>query len=1120
MKTRNTRKSSALWRILSVALVALTVFAAFGGAVAADTPPPPAGERFAQDPYDLWPGEFLDFAPPDPDTLNLTQPNGASLKARLTPMETGGLMETTDGYSIIQDADGWWTYAQIGEAGQAVASDLVVGVDAPAGLDKKIGQTPSIWVDAQGQDVRDAIFDAVRDVQSPNNSMFTKNDVATKNYRYVVVLVQYQDVKFEPWQTREWFQAQISGLGTSPSGSVTDLYYENSYGRFMPEMDVYGPYTSSYDMVKFDYQLSGGWSVSAAINNEIGAMIKDDIDWEQYDNDKVVYTSGGQQYRSVDMVVLLHAGPGKEATGQAGQVWSHASTANFRTGYIGADGRELRIRASNTCPAIGFNIGVTAHEMGHSIGESDYYATSYNSAGDGDWDIMSGGSWMGDAPAGSNPTHFNPWSKVNQGWVETLQVTDTTLGIELLPRSVAPQIVEIPLGGSGSSSVGADERLYVEYLSNRVPGGIFDKAAHNSGLLLWHYDRGGSQNNPARLRMAIMEYDHRDGTQDMRLNFNRGEPTDPWSDTALGATPYTNPSTNRNTPLVADGSLETGWYIMNISPLGETMTFDVVQAEDVTAQVGLDRPYIVQQPVIVGTGPVDLAAKVYNLTGETLNEVSVQFLANVGGSPVLLAETTLAELPAGAPTLVTAPWATPFAGKFPLEAVATVGVAPASDTADGPNASSQGMVRVFERMAPVLIVDDDDGYTAEEAFEGALTALCIPYVLVDHTTDLATLSQYEMVIWSAGQAGRQNGQLDAQERADLKAYLDAGGKLWMSSPRLAAALAATGAAPGTDPNMLTDYFGSAYPMSSQAGGGVITGMGQPIGGSASYTLRPFPGRAIQDYLTPAESAIGVVNPLFTWSFGNLMGMEVMGDAAHNNFQVVYFGFNLSQMIYGAERLALTQQVLDRMGLASVCMIQKAGSVKITVHDADAIIPRVKLSSTSSPNGMIVPLTPTGVPGTFSSVVNLLKPGTSGRGLVTGPTDLLSVTYEDKPGHTIWDAADLYVSPSQDQGPTIYHDLISNAIDAQALPVMAVATDDVRVTRVELYYRKAGTGAFTRLVMTETSPNAWQATIPASAVTPLGMEYYLTAKDTVNHMTWAGSAAAPNFVVVQPRTLAP
>ncbi|MGD8402926.1 MAG: M6 family metalloprotease domain-containing protein [Anaerolineales bacterium] len=1121
MKKHTTKINSpsrrAIRFLFNLFLALFMLISVTGVSFAASYHPQSSGERFAEDPYDLWQGEFLDFAPPSPDLLQLQQPDGTTLEARLTPMETGGQIETLDGYTIVQDEQEWWTYAQNDDgvtnpSGKVVPSSLKVGKDLPYGLTKKVGQTKSVWLNDKGNDKRDEVFEAVRKVQSPNNSIFTAGDVEPKRYRYVVILVQYQDVKFEPYQTREWFQERISGLGTSPTGSVTDLYFENSYGHFIPELDVYGPVTSSYDMAKFDYQLSGGWSVSRAISNEIGDLVKDMVPWDEYDNDRVVYTSRGEEYRSVDMVVLLHAGPGKEATGIDGQIWSHASTANFRTGYFGEDDRELRIRASNTCPAIGFNIGVTAHEMGHSIGESDYYATSYNNAGSGDWEIMAGGSWMGDNPAGSNPMHFNPFSKVNQGWVETQVITDTTYGVELWPRSLAPTIVEIPLGGSGSSSIGAEERLYIEYVSNRAPGAIFDKAAHGSGLLIWHYDRGGSQNNPARLRMAVVEYDFRDGTQELRLNLNRGEPTDPWTDTTLGITPFTEPNTNRNTPL--DGTTISGWHFMNISQLGQTMTFDAIRADGVTTKLGIDRPAFAQQPVIAGTGPAMFTTLLYNLTSDPLAGVKVEFIATLDGQQVKVAESTITTLDPGVPTTVSAVWDQPVSGKFAVQAKA-------SHTGD--EASAEGVVRVFSRTASVLVVDDDDGYTAEEAFEGVLTSLGVPYVLVDRTDDV-DFSLYDLIIWSAGQAGRQNGQLNPDQRTALKAYLDAGGKLLMSSPRLAAALAATGSAAGVDPTMLRDYFGSAYPMSSQMGGGEIYGLGHPIGGFGTFQLRAFPGRDIQDYLQPAESQIGSVSPLFTWSFGDYLGMEVIGDEVHNNFKVVYFGFNFSQVISGNDRLTLAQQVLDQFGISftyfdkSTYLMQKSGAVKLTLHDFGASSPQAFVTSDAQPEGVMIALSPEGSPGTFTGILNVQKTASNGGTLKVNDVDTLMVQYQDSLGHDIWSSAAVLLKVDNDLPAVIHHDLISKATDAQDLPVLAVVTDDIRVQKVELFYRVAGNTKFIRVPMQENHRQGYTAVIPASAVTPLGVEYYIVARDSEDNMTYKASEGIPAYIVVQPRTL--
>ncbi len=174
-------------------------------------------------------------------------------------------------------------------------------------------------------------------------------------------------------------------------------------------------------------------------------------------------------------------------------------------------------------------------------------------------------------------------------------------------------------------------------VSNRVPGTIFDKAEYNTGLLIWHYDRGGSQTKPAtlpaRYRMGLLEYDYRDGTNELALNLNRGEPTDPWSDTALGITPYTTPSTDRNTPLgTATGTRKTGWHIMNISA---HRLDDDVRCRAGSRRTGQGRggsPGTAEPTGYRGTGPATLSAKVYNLTAAPLCERKGRVLGHDGSA--------------------------------------------------------------------------------------------------------------------------------------------------------------------------------------------------------------------------------------------------------------------------------------------------------------------------------------------------------------------------------------------------------------------------------------------------------------------------------------------------------
>jgi hypothetical protein len=168
--------------------------------------------------------------------------------------------------------------------------------------------------------------------------------------------------------------------------------------------------------------------------------------------------------------------------------------------------------------------------------------------------------------------------------------------------------------------------------------------------------------------------------------------------------------------------------------------------------------------------------------------------------------------------------------------------------------------------------------------------------------------------------------------------------------------------------------------------------------------------------------------------------------------------------------------------------------------------------------VVVSLVPAEIPGTFTGVLNMQKTGSKGGGIKVNDTDTLRVVYEDKPGHTVWSTAAVLLKTDKDQPATVYHDLIDIATDAKDLPVMAVTTDDIRVQQVQLYYRVAGSSAYIFLPLEETANHAYTTIIPAPAVTPLGVEYYLVARDSKGTLTSVGSAAKPNFIVVQPRTL--
>jgi hypothetical protein len=200
-------------------------------------------------------------------------------------------------------------------------------------------------------------------------------------------------------------------------------------------------------------------------------------------------------------------------------------------------------------------------------------------------------------------------------------------------------------------------------------------------------------------------------------------------------------------------------------------------------------------------------------------------------------------------------------------------------------------------------------------------------------------------------------------------------------------------------------------------------------------------------------------------------------------------------------------------------MQGSGEIRLTLHDPRATAPQVTVSSKAQPQGVVVTLKPTGVPGNFAGKVNVQKTGSNSRNTVhVSDIDVLTVSYQDAPGHIVWSTADVLLKKDKDQPPTVHHDQIYIATDAKDLPVMTVATDDLQVEVVKLYYRVAGSASFIQLPMPQTYHDAYTAVIPASAVTPLGLEYYITAKDSKGNVTSRGSAASPLFVAIQPRTL--
>jgi M6 family metalloprotease-like protein len=592
----------------------------------------------------LKPGELqarleaaVDFAPPSDLTMIVRQPNGAKFGARLTAAQLGGLLEVK-GYTVMKGADGWWRYARGRDAhGKLVASQLIVGKNSPAGLKKGAGRvreskvTPSAAFSEQLQRAASRMASTMKGVNGAKGAA-----AGPTVFKFPVLLFStwwdsdkgQSTPQFQAGHDVDFYKRILNGFGGNPKGSLTEYYFENSYGQFLVQVDVYGPYTSARsvqdrcyyggtsvpptytdDLDPFDNVFGIGGLGAAGMAIEATPQADPLVNFAQYDNN-------GDGY--IDFMGIIHSGADMAVTGDPCNTWSHAlplsalvdvveglatgDTAALRGGLMTNDGVMVdRVFTMPEFPEAGdtLNIGVASHEMAHALGEPDYYAVNGSSSGDGDWDIMSGGSYMGN-PSGSNPVWFNPATRAWQGWLKPTIVHGDLSNYKLQPRekplpgytsaAANPNVLLVPtkwMNVGQTDELGRTwterdmtglvmdpgkgyvvEGYYLEYASRtagpypnlgamkRSPS--FDRSNHGSGLLVYHFDywarsnviygSNNAQNDPDRMQMDVEEFDYNDNTQDIALNLHRGEASDLFVTTATGMTSGTREVSPVGTP--------------------------------------------------------------------------------------------------------------------------------------------------------------------------------------------------------------------------------------------------------------------------------------------------------------------------------------------------------------------------------------------------------------------------------------------------------------------------------------------------------------------------------------------------------------------------------------------
>lgn len=325
------------------------------------------------------------------------------------------------------------------------------------------------------------------------------------NLKVAVILVDFSDKPMT--QPKKRFNDLFFSEGVVPTGSVKEYFKEVTNGLVSISGQVVGPYRMPKKLSEYAHGESGTGNASPNARNmalDAAKAANPKINFSTYDNDNDGY---------VDAFVVIHAGPGAEITGSAGDVWSHKWVL---PGVYNADGTS--IYAYLTVPE-DCELGVCAHELGHLLfGFPDLYDSDYTSEGIGNWCLMAGGSWNNN---GLTPAHPCAWCKIQQNWVTTINQSSNASAIVIDDVKQSNEVYRLwKDGGPGNEYFLVENRLKKKY----------DKYLPGEGLLIYHIDDSMEDNsNEQHYKVALLQAD---GRQHLEKGTNTGDAGDVWPGTS------------------------------------------------------------------------------------------------------------------------------------------------------------------------------------------------------------------------------------------------------------------------------------------------------------------------------------------------------------------------------------------------------------------------------------------------------------------------------------------------------------------------------------------------------------------------------------------------------------
>lgn len=234
--------------------------------------------------------------PAYPNPIEIIQPDGSSLTIIQKGDEYYSWIETTDGYSIMKNANGIFEYVKLDKGGNVVLSGVKV-----RNVNERYPTETTFTASIPQSQIRTRLFvqqNEIMRLKIPEAPSKVQTSVIGTR-KVLCILIDFTDRPFSKMQNEFHNLMNETGYNANSAiGSVKDYFMETSYGNLNLDIIVVGPYTANNNMAYYgaDVVDVNGNRIDdirpKELITEAVEKANPDVNYAEYDYDNDGYVDG------------------------------------------------------------------------------------------------------------------------------------------------------------------------------------------------------------------------------------------------------------------------------------------------------------------------------------------------------------------------------------------------------------------------------------------------------------------------------------------------------------------------------------------------------------------------------------------------------------------------------------------------------------------------------------------------------------------------------------------------------------------------------------------------------------------------------------------------------------